>query len=74
MGVLHPVDLPVGYHPVAGPQASRLWWRLDSGLRPGRGAVGRCQVNGMKREHLAQVQAASAMESVTATVLVAHSW
>jgi hypothetical protein len=43
-------------------------------LRPGHGAVGRCQVNGMKREHLAQVQAASAMESVTATVLVAHSW
>jgi hypothetical protein len=55
MGVFHPVDLPVGYHPVAGPQAWYDGGGLVTGLQPGHGAVGRCQVNGMKRKQSAWV-------------------
>jgi hypothetical protein len=37
-------------------------------LQPGHGAVGRCQVNGMKRKQPARVQAASATVPLDLTV------
>ena len=41
---------------------------LVTGLQPGHGAVGRCQVNGMKRKQPARVQAASATVPLDSTV------
>jgi hypothetical protein len=41
---------------------------LVTGLQPGHGAVGRCQVNGMKRKQSARVQAASATVPLDSTV------
>jgi hypothetical protein len=41
---------------------------LVTGLQPGHGAVGRCQVNGMKRKQPARVQAASATVPLDLTV------
>lgn len=48
-GALRPVDLPVGYttrRPGRRAEQRRVRWH--GGLRPGRRAVGRCQVNGTK--------------------------
>ena len=41
---------------------------LVTGLQPGHGAVGRCQVNGMKRKQSAWVQAALVTVPLDSTV------